>query len=545
MGEKNKSVQNYEKAVISDSWQNATTSIGMENKDKRVAAQAVYVRFNQQQLEETHACDDLFARLVELPVEEMFREGFEVVVEGDQDTNQKVQDYFEEHNITSKLIEGFEFARQYGGGAMYLGADDGQLEEPLEPLKEDSIKTIDYMTMLHKFEACGTDPDGDVTSKNFGLPMKYRLQPDVTGVNSTVGNNKSAHGTEVHHSRIIRFEGERVSRKIFVQNEYWGESVLTRTNNAIRNFNISHDALAVVLQHFNQGVFKIKDLNHIIAAGNENLLEQRLAMISTMRSVLRSVVISDDEEFSQNAVSLTGIKDALDKINQRLTVASGMPHTILLGESPSGLGATGESEKRDWYDKVARMQTKKVQPVLERLLKIIFLTKDGPTGGKEPANWSIKFKPLFQEPPEKMATTRKTIAETDKMNIEMGIYTPEEARQSRYGDDEFSMDIKLDPNADLAPPTPTEAALFDEVAILKKIVLKDIKIDESDHSHHDLDGKTIGAAFETKPGFHTHFGSDATWSEAKDGPGHTHTEVKTGERTTEPFEVDPGPVLDE
>ena len=538
----NKTTAIYKKAVISDSWEAALTGMGMEKTDARLTSTARYKKYSQTEIEEIHACDDMFARIVELPAEDMMREGFEVVVPGKPELNQIIQEWMEERSLLDKIQQGLEMARMYGGAALVLGINDGNLAKPLEKLNIENMKSLDYATLLHRHEACGQDPVGDIASKAFGFPSKYRIQPDVTGTDAQInGGQNSASGLEIHASRVLRFEGANVARRIFVQNQYWGESELTRTLNAIRNFNLSHDAVAVVMQHFNQGVFKLTDLNNIIASGNEALLEKRLQMVSTMRSVLRAVVISNDEEFQQQAASLTGVKDVLDQINQRLTQATGIPHTILLGESPSGLGATGESEIRDWYDKVANMQKKKLMPVLESLMKIIFLLKEGPTKGQEPDKWSIKFNPLWQLPGDKKATMHKTQAEADQIYIMNGVVTPEEVRQSRFSDDEFSLETKIDSEANIDPVS--EIELMDEMQKIKRaLITKQKKEDEADHTHHDINGNEMGPAIDLGNGKHTHF-YKGTWTEVAEGPDHTHKEIKTGEVSSGPFPMNQGPDL--
>ncbi len=57
-----------------------------------------------------------------------------------------------------------------------------------------------------------------------------------------------------------------------------------------------------------------------------------------------------------------------------LQVAAGaadIPVTRLLGQSPAGLSATGDSDTRNYYDMIAARQELDLRPQLERLDRLI------------------------------------------------------------------------------------------------------------------------------------------------------------------------------
>ncbi len=81
--------------------------------------------------------------------------------------------------------------------------------------------------------------------------------------------------------------------------------------------------------------------------------------------------------------------------------------------------------------------------MLEKICKIIFLSKKDVFRGIEPADWSIKFNPLKETTPQATATLRKTIAETDKIYIETGVLDPAEVALSRFGGKGYSEEIEL------------------------------------------------------------------------------------------------------
>ncbi len=77
-----------------------------------------------------------------------------------------------------------------------------------------------------------------------------------------------------------------------------------------------------------------------------------------------------------------------------LQVAAGAadsPVTRLLGQSPAGLSATGDSDPRNTYDMIAARQAIDLRPQLERLDRILLRS-----AGVDPAAVSFDFRPLWQ-----------------------------------------------------------------------------------------------------------------------------------------------------
>ncbi len=136
-----------------------------------------------------------------------------------------------------------------------------------------------------------------------------------------------------------------------------------------------------------------------------------------------------------------------------------MPLSKLFGQSATGLNATGEGDARNWYDAVAAYQTERVRPAYERLLKLLFASKSGPTKGIEPENWALKFPPLWQPTAKEQAETRKIIAETDEINYNLGMASSDELRNSRFGGEEYSPETEIDTSSALVTALPQPGAV--------------------------------------------------------------------------------------
>src|SRR4030042_1151549 len=112
-------------------------------------------------------------------------------------------------------------------------------------------------------------------------------------------------------------------------------------------------------------------------------------------AICNLLVIEEGEEYEKKTPALGGLDTCIKTVCNRLVSATSMPHTILLGESPSGLGASGDSEKIDWYDYISNRQNLRLKPGLIKVFDRIFLTKGGVSKGALP-KYAIKFRPLWQ-----------------------------------------------------------------------------------------------------------------------------------------------------
>ena len=501
-----------------DGWNNILTGLGIKGRDKRMSSDFRYERVYKNEVEELYGCDDMGEKAVDFLPEEMQREGFEIKHNLEDETlSDQMLGKYEDLEGTVEFDRGLKWARLYGGAGIIMGIKDGQ--DPAEPVDEKRIQSIEFLNTLHRWELhpLSTSIQRDPTKPMFGFPEQYRINPEVGGgENSTI---------TVHHSRILRFDGARLPKNLFIRNNYWHDSVLNRFKNPLRNFQTGHDSAATLLHDFAQAVFKIKNLTEMIASeGGDQLVQKRMELVDACRSVVNAIIIEDGEEFERKVTSLQGLPEMLGKIEQRLVQASKMPHTVLLGEGPGGLGATGDSQKTDWFDYVARQQEINYKPQLEKFFRYCFLAKDGPTKGREPETWSIEFNPLWQMDQKEQADVDLKNAQADALYIDRAVLDPDEVAKSRFGQNEGAIQIDLEArDSQKFNPNPPNMDAFG---------------DEGDpelmHDHVNPEtGKYIGPGMDVGDGMHIHFGDGGPWKQARTGEPHVHESERTGVKSEE------------
>jgi hypothetical protein len=423
-----------------DSWENNVTGFGTGD-DK-----TTYTRFmgglllSQQELSNLYHGDDLAARMVDVVPDEMLREGFTVDL-GDAGLNTAVSDKLEGLGIDEKLANGIRWGRCYGEGAILIGADDGR--RSMQPLIPERARDLNYLHVMDGRYYWPLTYYREAGHPQLGQPEMFGVMaPGYSGQPSAV----------VHESRLIRFGGSPTGDQEREVNQSRDYSVLQRAYEALRAFNTGWKAVELLLTDGHQSVFKMQGLAEMIGSGGEALAAARLKVINLYRSVLRAIVVDAGdkesgvgaEDFSRNSVSFSDIPATLDKFMLRLAAAVQIPVTILMGQSPAGMNATGESDFRWFYDRIRSEQTRKLAPKIRRIIRVLLATKAWQPKKLPPAI-TIKFPPLWTEPPLTAAQTRKTIIEADGLLVTNQMALPEEVALQRLKPDGYQAELVLTP----------------------------------------------------------------------------------------------------
>lgn len=429
-----------ERQLREDSWYSAILGLGGVN-DKRIGT-----RYRRCRLLTPEESMDLFtgndlARLIcTVRPTTALRRGFTINIEdGENSDDERESDLamrLEELGALAAITAGAIWGQTTGGGAILMGVDDGQLPE--EPIRLDAagnplgVKKVNYLRVYDRRRLQIAAYDLDPTSVRFGQPSHYKIRPVETAAGTVL----------VHASRLIMFPGVLTGDQEKCENDGWDHSVLQSSAETLKEFGISWDAVMYLLTDASQAVYKVKNLNQILASEQgDEMLGRRMRATEMGRSVARALVIdADGEEFQKQATSFAGLPDMLDRLCNRLAAAARIPVSILMGQAPAGLNATGQADLETFYGEVTAWQRDVAQPAIRQLARIVMA--EG--GAKEPDVWRVEFKPVNPNHDKEVAELRKSVAETDKIYIECGVATPEEIGPSRFGADGYSTETTID-----------------------------------------------------------------------------------------------------
>lgn len=416
-----------DEAIRLDGWQSLLTGMGTDrDRVTSVEFRADHIPFLVAQ--SLWLGDDLAARAVEVWPEEMLREGYKILTADDHEAEDAVASHLETIGFPEALHQALCYQRAFGGGAILLGANDGATDWS-EPLNVDKVQSFDWVQAYDPSEIQPSKYYQDPTKNKFMRPSHYRI-----------GYMFGAkHTGDIHESRFLIFDGIRVSSNYQnTLNAGWGYGVLGRMWAVLRGFNAGWSGAWHLLSDFAQGVYKMKGLADGLLKQQDKVMA-RLKAIDMAKSTMRSVVVDADlEDYSRLATPLAGLDTVLDKANLRLAAAADMPVMLLFGQSPGGLGSTGDGEMRAFYGRVAAKQTKILQPALLRVVSLLA------SKYKLEPGYKIKFNPLWSPTELEGAQARLTQAQTDQIYLDKQVATPEEIADSRFGASGYSFETRLD-----------------------------------------------------------------------------------------------------
>jgi phage-related protein (TIGR01555 family) len=408
-----------------DGWQNLVTLMGTGG-DKRMHSELYWDLRPPEFYEQLYAGGGIPARIVDLIPDESLRRWVDWLNVSKKES-EELEERCQELDLRGAFLRAWKWGRAYGGGLLHIVTDTSDPASPLEPgekvigLRDLSRWDVRILT---------TDVEYDFGSPNFGHPRIYYLNVQM---------GAQYKGYPIHWTRMIRFDGQLVPRRTFIRNNYWHDSVLNRIYNSIRNYETSNDTAASALQDFNVDVYKLNNVAAMIGAGKEHLVKNRIEMMAFTKSTINAMILdTKDEEYENKGRSLEGVAELLVHQANRLVAETDIPHTKLLGESPDGSNATGNSTTQQWYNFIDSERENYAKPKLHRLINILFPDKK---------DLGFKFKPLRVLDDVETADLRYKIAQTDDIYLTQQVLDPSEVTESRFGSDEYSMETKLDTEA--------------------------------------------------------------------------------------------------
>lgn len=460
-----------------DSWTNFFTGVGNSGIDKRM--NTVFnpnPGLTEDELNAIYRNEGMGRRIIEVLTEDMVRKWFKI----DADTNGDMEREFKKFRGRKQIEEGIRWALLHGGAVGILGITDGGMYE--DPVDESNIDEVTHIHIFDRWRSIWVTADlyNDPYNPKFGTPEFYTIFPInpamspgaayanvvTKGSPSTTKNRGTSVGDQpilnnlkgnvaplvgafrVHETRVLRFDGVLIPLKERIRNRYWNDSYLQSCFERIRGLGESYASIETIIQEFIIGTLTIKDLAAMIATGKEGLALKRLDILDRSKHVMNTVMIDENEEYERKPATVTGLDSLVQSLVLGISAASGIPVTVLMGQSPAGLNATGASDIRRYYDKIAGMQQSMIQEPLEKLCKYVMLSKKSRFKGKELDDWSIIFPSLWALTEVEQAEVRLKMAQADGLYLDRNVLSQPEVSGSRFGGEMYSFETSLSDQRD-------------------------------------------------------------------------------------------------
>lgn len=308
--------------------------------------------------------------------------------------------------LRMKMQEGLKKARLYGGAALYIGTGDS---DPSKPLNAERIAKggIRHLSVMTRRVLKAGEVDRDPESPLYGRPAYYTLQ----GAGRRV---------EIHPSRLVVLTGAMHPDPETATGDEagWGDSVLTAVMDAIKNADGTAANVASLVYEAKVDVIGIPNLTEMLSDPDaERQITERLRLAMAMKGINGALIRDAEETYDQKSYAFAGLTDILNTSLQIVSGAADIPVTRLLGQAPGGLNSSGESDLRNYYDRIRAMQELEIAPALYTLDECLIRS----ALGTRPEEVFYDWRSLWQTTDKERADIGKVVADTIKVIDDTGL----------------------------------------------------------------------------------------------------------------------------
>ena len=400
----NLSYQDKQKLINNDSLTNFTANMGNSNDKRAQTSFQTRGRLHWSVLQALYREDWIAGKIVDIIPDEMTRSWRKFT--DDRLSPEQVKEIEKAEGslgVKYAFNEAKKWARLYGGALILMNIEGtGEPHEPLDisRVRQGSLKNLTvYDSANANFMKLNTN---DPMASNFLRPETYTI---------------SHSPVQIHHTRVLRFDGQLLPLNELKVNAYWHDSVLNRIYDALVNAGLANDSTAGLLFESNVDVLKVKNLMSMVSSPEgEKLLMDRFTLAKLMKSNNKLTLLDSEEELVKQSNSFAGIPDILDRFMTILSASSDIPATRLFGKAPVGMNATGESDLRNFYDHVREKQEFEFRPIFNYFDQIL-----AKHAGIEIEDAEFVFNPLWQISDKEAAEVKLNNAQADQIYIDTNV----------------------------------------------------------------------------------------------------------------------------
>lgn len=285
----------------------------------------------RQLLSELYVEHGIIQTLVDQPVEDAFRSGFDIrSAQLDGNDVELLWNYLERHRVIETMKSSCKWARLYGGGATMVITD----QDPAKPLNVNAI------TPKSRFELKAVD--------------MWELYYSQVGIDSQIGGEDllakkddrfyDYYGHRIHESRILPITGKEAPSFVRPRLRGWGMSELEKIVRTFNQYMKNQNVVFELLDEAKVDVYKISGLNTALmdARGTE-AITNRVQAGNMIKNYLNALTMDTKDEYEQKQIQFTGLGEMLVQIRQGIAADLKMPITKLFGISAAGFNS-GEDD---------------------------------------------------------------------------------------------------------------------------------------------------------------------------------------------------------
>lgn len=388
------------------------------------------------------AQNGLIRACIETVTDDMTRNWIELTRTGDSedadgngadDRLDAINEEFERLELRKVMHEACALTGYYGGCLLYLdtGASGDYLKNPLnlDPLFSLEARDKGFLKAIRPIDPINVFP-GTYNATNPLAADYYR--PSTWWVL----------GKQVHATRLLRIVANEAPLIYKPSYNFLGIPQAQILWDYVLHFQQNRDAANRLLNKFSMLVFKTAMGDILQGYGSLDQLDSRMQILARNQSNDGVFAIDREaEDVVKVETPLSGVTDIVKQSLEQLAAMNRTPAVKLLGISPSGFNATGESDLRNYYDHVLSQQEKMMRQAIKDVLDIVQISLFGEVDGAI----DFTFRPLSEDDKNAIAMTQQVKANTLCALLDRDIISPEEARRVLITDPASGLN-NLDPD---------------------------------------------------------------------------------------------------
>lgn len=471
---------------------NALTGLGDEDLDTRQATQRTAARWRTPaEYEQEWRQSWMANREISQRARDMFREGFDLedlepadldlarirsFVQGDLKTLPDGR-LDTQKGLLWYARRWLEIGDKVGGSALMPILDDGL--DPSRPLDVRRIQRVIGWEVFDRSEILPHWGTGSFTSKPTHYVLADVAQDLMSGKDRTFRP-----GDVIHASRLFINPGRELSAREMRRRQGWGDSMLELLWNERRAAEEGAEYARTYMDRVSWLHMQIAGLTEMLEATDQNgnpigevALKTRMRTFRRLTRTLgmgitdggvpegkertgETIPGRSPDKLESMAESVGDLPELVQMNLDHWQFGLGMPKTLAFGEAPGGLrGGDNAGDWQSWGGVIAADQDEKATPVMTWMLVITFASREGPTDGVIPTNFSIAWRPLTIPTPIEEIEIDKARAEVDGLRLAQKVITPAEVREQRIiNGDEGPLRVEESTDKPTLPIDPSLAA---------------------------------------------------------------------------------------
>jgi phage-related protein (TIGR01555 family) len=385
-----------------DGYNNFTAKLGAQTQNIQTGGTYLpgYLTRNRVELEFAYRSSFLVGSAVDAMADDMTRKGINISSKLEPGQKGNVETFWDEMAIWDGLNDTLKWSRLYGGAILVvlIEGQDMSSQLKLDRIKQGQFKgvmSLDRWMVQPSYRELVTD-----YGPEFGKPKFYKVTTNQQGIPPW----------KIHHSRIIRMEGDSLPFQQAQTENGWGMSVIERIFERIQAFDTATVGTTQLIHKAHLRTYSIEGLRKILALPEDSPLVaglmKHMDMIREFQTIEGMTLMDKSDEFATHSYSFAGVADVLLRFAEQVSGATGIPLVRLFGQSPAGFN-TGDGDLENYYSRVNSLQERRLRRHIRWLLDITWRSQ---FGQPLPDDFTFEFNKLWEMSDSDRATMANNVA---------------------------------------------------------------------------------------------------------------------------------------